>query len=891
MSYRLDLKKKFLQRSERVKAVDIHPTEPWVLSALYNGKVLIQDVDSQKVIKTFTASSQGLPVRTAKFIPRKKWIITGSDDMIIRIFNYNTGQLEHSFEAHTDYIRNITIHPTKPLFISTGDDMTARLWNWEKNFSLEFTFEQHTHYVMNASWSPVDPNVFATACLDGVIRVWNINGTLNYGLQGHTKGVNWVEWYQGGDKPFLVSGSDDTTVIIWDYQTKSQIQKLTAHSHNVTACCFHPKLPLIITGSEDHIVTIYHAHTFQLLETLNYGLDRVWSFAVHSNSTDLAIGYDYGTVVVKLGKEGWAGSMDRKGKVVVSEGGEVAGGTIEKAGGPWTGGKDFGSVDVYPRQMMHDSKGRFVSLCGDGEYVIYAAISWRSKSYGQAEELVWGPGAGQYCIREKSGQLKVFKDFKEHKVWKPFFPPQKIFGGNLIAVRGDEFVCLYDWETCQLVRSIEVAPHEILWSENGDYVALCCQDQFFILRFNANVLKTALGQGALPEEGLADALEVESTSPSGERVKKGQFIGDVFVYVNHENQCKYYIGGDVQFLFHVEKGYRFLGFVQKYNKLYFMNQKRVVLAQDLNMNVLKYQTAIIRGDLGAAQAILDAGEVPEDAYDELSRFLAKHDLKDIAINLAKDPIFQFQLALELNDLQRAFDLCQNEQDYKRVGELGVKLGDFDLAKEAYTRGNNYGDLLVLYSSLADYDGVKQVGQKGRGNVRFIANLMCGDVESCVNDLVAEQRFTEAAFMARTYAPSLAHSVVKQWKAQLLKDSKSARIGEAIADPEEYPGLFDNWHESFSAEKISQDFYSNVIPAVRYSEYKDWNERDVFQVQEHADTTEHTSAPVEQQTEEKQDEEVKEKVAPDTVEEPEQTNEEEPSPKKNKKGKKGGKKSD
>lgn len=152
MSYRLDLKKKFLQRTERVKAVDLHPTEPWVLSALYNGKVFVHDIETSKLIKSIDVCPQSLPVRTAKFIPRKKWIITGSDDMVIRVFNYNTCQLEHQFEAHTDYIRNIAVHPTKPLFITTGDDMTARLWNWERGFSLEMTFEQHTHYVMNARY-------------------------------------------------------------------------------------------------------------------------------------------------------------------------------------------------------------------------------------------------------------------------------------------------------------------------------------------------------------------------------------------------------------------------------------------------------------------------------------------------------------------------------------------------------------------------------------------------------------------------------------------------------------------------------------------------------------------------------------------------------------------
>lgn len=42
---RLEIKKKLSSRSDRVKSVDIHPSEPWVLSALYNGHVFIWDYE------------------------------------------------------------------------------------------------------------------------------------------------------------------------------------------------------------------------------------------------------------------------------------------------------------------------------------------------------------------------------------------------------------------------------------------------------------------------------------------------------------------------------------------------------------------------------------------------------------------------------------------------------------------------------------------------------------------------------------------------------------------------------------------------------------------------------------------------------------------------------
>ncbi len=52
-----------------------------------------------------------------------------------------------------------------------------------------------------------------------------------------------------GDRPYLVSGADDRLVKVWDYQTKACIQTLEGHAHNIATVCFHPELPLILTGA------------------------------------------------------------------------------------------------------------------------------------------------------------------------------------------------------------------------------------------------------------------------------------------------------------------------------------------------------------------------------------------------------------------------------------------------------------------------------------------------------------------------------------------------------------------------------------------------------------------------------------------------------------------
>ena len=81
---------------------------------------------------------------------------------------------------------------------------------------------------------------------------------------------------------------------IWDYQTKACLQTLEGHSHNVSSVCFHPRLPLIISASEDGTVRLWHSTTYRPETTLNYGLERAWCLAPTKDANKLAIGYDEG---------------------------------------------------------------------------------------------------------------------------------------------------------------------------------------------------------------------------------------------------------------------------------------------------------------------------------------------------------------------------------------------------------------------------------------------------------------------------------------------------------------------------------------------------------------------------------------------------------------------
>lgn len=173
--------------------------------------------------------------------------------------------------------------------------------------------------------------------------------------------------------------------------------------------------------------------------------------------------------------------------------------------------KDLGTCEVYPQTLLHSPNGRFVSVCGDGEFIIYTALAWRNKAFGSALDFVWGAkdNSNDYAIRESATSVKIFKNFVEKTGGLDVgFQAEGLSGGVLLGVKGQGGVGFYDWQTGGLVRRIEVDPKEVYWSENGELVSIACEDTFYVLRFSRENYIAAINAGEVEEDGVEAAFEV-----------------------------------------------------------------------------------------------------------------------------------------------------------------------------------------------------------------------------------------------------------------------------------------------------------------------------------------------------------------------------------------------
>lgn len=665
--------------------------------------------------------------------------------------------------------------------------MSIKLWDWEKNFECVQIFEGHAHYVMMVRINPRDTNTFASASLDRTIKVWGLSAsTPHYSLEGsgaHERGVNCIDYYPGGDKPYLLSGADDHTIKIWDYQTRACLQTLEGHSHNVSSVCFHPRLPLIISASEDGTVRLWHSTTYRPESTLNYGMERAWALAPTHDANKLAIGYDEGTIVLKLGNERPVASLDtNSGKLVWAKQHDIQTMSIkglskseivdgEKIS---LSARDLGACEVYPQSIQHNRNGQFIVVLGDGEYIIYTSQALRNKGFGTALDFVWSSqGSGDYAVRESISRVKIFKNFKEHKqVSLCLSSAEGIFGGTCLSVRGPDCVIFYDWDEGELLRKIDVVPRNIYWNEAGDMVVLACDDTYYVLKYDAEVVAAAVGSGVSRDGdsgGVEGSFELEHSG--NDKVRTGQWVGDCFLFTNKAGRLNYFVGGQVMTLCHMDHPMYLLGFVPKEDRVFLIDKAYNVVSHKVLLSVLNYQTAVVRQDFETANAILPT--IPRSEYTAVARFLESQGFKNEALAVSPDLEHRFELAIDLRNLSVAhtvlveYDVNCVDQDHdstdyqnkwRRLGDLALSQGNVELAQTCSERSGDLSGQLLLYAATGNKEGVCELAiraaNSGRSNVAFLAFFVTGQVEKCIKLLVDTNRVPEAVFMARTYMPSL-----------------------------------------------------------------------------------------------------------------------------------------
>jgi len=134
--------------------------------------------------------------------------------------NGNKFGLIRQIEAHNGHVRALAFSPDGKFLLSGGEDRVIRLWDVASGDRLK-EFKAHEGNV-NALKFFSDGNRFLSASDDRTIRVWRTASPKPISqFDGHTAEVLCIALSSDGGK--LVSGGKDKTVRLWDVDNRRQL--------------------------------------------------------------------------------------------------------------------------------------------------------------------------------------------------------------------------------------------------------------------------------------------------------------------------------------------------------------------------------------------------------------------------------------------------------------------------------------------------------------------------------------------------------------------------------------------------------------------------------------------------------------------------------------------
>ncbi|MGF1521376.1 MAG: toll/interleukin-1 receptor domain-containing protein [Leptolyngbyaceae cyanobacterium] len=209
-----------------------------------------------------------LAVRRIAFSPDGQWLATASYDKTVGIWSV-TGERICTLQGHTDQVWDVAFAPSNRgkdvLLATTGWDKTVCLWRLEEVLQSENRsatagrkdglkpwriFEGHQDVVANLCFSPTGDRL-ATASQDRTVKVWSLEGQLQYSLE-HEQAVMAVCFSPDGR--WIATAGFDRQITLWSSDGR-QLQTLAGHTDTIWQLQFQDTQ--LISASEDGTVRIW----------------------------------------------------------------------------------------------------------------------------------------------------------------------------------------------------------------------------------------------------------------------------------------------------------------------------------------------------------------------------------------------------------------------------------------------------------------------------------------------------------------------------------------------------------------------------------------------------------------------------------------------------------
>ncbi|KAG2134884.1 uncharacterized protein EDB93DRAFT_1331178 [Suillus bovinus] len=324
-------------------------------------------------------------IEAVAVFPDNRWMVTGSEDKMLRLWNLETGLVLKNMEGHLGCVRSLAVSRNGQL-IASGDTYEVIIWHGETG-ELFTRLKTHSNCIMSLDFSR-DGTVLATGSYDLTTILWN---TKTWEQQGDSINchifVNCVRYSPSGEQLAIATCND---IQIYNLDTRKRVASFKAHTEWNCSLVWTPDGTCLLTGGNSVDPSIREWDTTTWKQTGNPWTghtDQINDIAIHPTGTLVASASDDSYVRLWWLSDGqnvatFKHRFNMKCVTFSVNGKHLLSGGYDSMISEWA------SISIQPSLTGYISKG--IALCGNGHVLdARAALDVASMYTNQDPEILF----------------------------------------------------------------------------------------------------------------------------------------------------------------------------------------------------------------------------------------------------------------------------------------------------------------------------------------------------------------------------------------------------------------------------------------------------------------------------------------------------------------------
>lgn len=267
-----------ISHQKQVKAAFLTPNDKYLVTGSYDKTIRIWNTDTLKTEKVF----HDLPsaVSALCFYKTKNLIVCGYTNGNICAYNFDQGEKFFDFFGHTNTISALVIADKIKILISASWDTTLGIWDLQ-GMRLIKKLEGHISLINSISLLH-GSNLIASAGDDKELKIWDlVSLTLVSSATVYPWIISTIAVHKNRDDVLL--GGSTPSIIQWSLSSNSKKNTLDLHTLSVTCIVFTNDYFSFITSSWDQTVLLWDFRTKQLLKVFFFNTETILSLIPSHN--------------------------------------------------------------------------------------------------------------------------------------------------------------------------------------------------------------------------------------------------------------------------------------------------------------------------------------------------------------------------------------------------------------------------------------------------------------------------------------------------------------------------------------------------------------------------------------------------------------------------------